>query len=85
MRYALAVTLAVGLQMSAMAQEPMLRAEMDLGEAAPAPVAAAPKLTFKQAHPKAYKMFRKVRHYCILVQPLIDTAGSVAQVVLIFI
>jgi len=74
MRYLLAALLTVALQMPAVAQEPMLKTEIEVKP-----------VRFKDRHPLLYKSYRKVRHYCICVKPIIDCAGSVCQVVLVFL
>ena len=40
-----------------------------------------PKPTFKDKHPKIYKGFVKVRKICIHMQPLLNAAGSIAQII----
>ena len=45
----------------------------------------APKLTFRQKHPKISKAIRKFRYVCHFCTPIIQCTGSVAQTLLLFI
>ena len=38
------------------------------------------KPTFKDKHPKIYRQFRKVRAVCVALAPIVNCAGSTAQI-----
>jgi len=42
------------------------------------------KAPFRYKHPKVYKAYRGARHVCIIVEPFVRTAGSIAQILTAF-
>lgn len=44
-----------------------------------------PKPTFKAKHPKVYRAFKKTRTVCRFMLPIVQCAGSTAQILFLFI
>jgi hypothetical protein len=51
----------------------------------PAWASVSEKKLFSEKHPKIYQAWRKGRKVCIKLTPVVNFAGSCAQVVLLFI
>lgn len=43
------------------------------------------KPAFKERHPKVYKVFRKTRHVCILIAPIVNVAANCATAAGVFL